>query len=86
MRSVSASPRSQELKEDLENWEDFAGDAEVIAGDCFPIVDCASWPLLNEIVTEWEEWSEREISGSCGLSPGGLPEGMCEEVCWRGLR
>lgn len=58
-RSVSPSSRTQEFKDDLEIWEDFAGDAEFIAGDHFTVIDCAFWPLLNEIVTEWEEWSDR---------------------------
>lgn len=59
-RSVSPSSRTQELKEDLEVWEDLAGDAEFIAGEYFTVIDCAFWPLLNEIVTEWKEWNEEK--------------------------
>ena len=59
-RSTSPSSRTQGFRDGLEMWEDFAGEADFIAGHHFTIIDCAFWPVLNEIVTEWEEWSERE--------------------------
>ena len=58
-RSSSPSLRTQEFRDSLEIWEGFAGDTEFIAGDYFTVTDCAFWPVLNEIVTEWAEWSER---------------------------
>ncbi|SLM36270.1 Oxoglutarate/iron-dependent dioxygenase [Lasallia pustulata] len=58
-RSSSPNLRTQEFRDSLKIWEDFAGDTEFIAGAYFTVTDCAFWPVLNEIVTEWAEWSER---------------------------
>jgi glutathione S-transferase len=45
---------------ELEVWEEYAEQSEYIAGDVYAVVDCAFWPVLNEIVRRWEGWSERK--------------------------
>ena len=69
--SISASSTSHPLspsnvtplesfESELETWEDYAEETEFMAGDVIAIVDCAFWPVLNEIIRRWEGWSERK--------------------------
>ena len=41
---------------ELETWEKYAAEADFLGGDFFAIVDCAFWPVLDEVVTRWERW------------------------------
>lgn len=43
---------------ELEIWEEYAEETDYIGGDFYAIVDCAFWPVLNEIAEKWEGWSE----------------------------
>ncbi|KAI4140869.1 MAG: hypothetical protein LQ341_003673 [Variospora aurantia] len=44
-----------EFEKDLETWEGFAKEHEqFIAGDSWTLIDCAFWPVLNEIVHRWK--------------------------------
>lgn len=45
---------------ELEIWEDYAEETDYIGGDFYAVVDCAFWPVLNDIVEKWEGWSERK--------------------------
>ena len=52
-------PSAQAFEGEMEVWEEYAEEAEYISGEVFTIVDCAFWPVLNEVVRRWEGWSER---------------------------
>lgn len=44
-----------EFEKDLETWEGFAKEHQhFIAGDSWTLIDCAFWPVLNEIVHHWK--------------------------------
>ena len=44
----------QEFEKDLEFWEEYAGKAKYIAEDYWTLIDCAFWPVLNELVHGWQ--------------------------------
>lgn len=48
------------FRAELEIWEEYAEETDYIGGDFYAIVDCAFWPVLNDIVEKWEGWSERK--------------------------
>ena len=49
------------FEKELEMWEQYAKEAVYVGGVVFTIVDCAFWPVLNEVVRNWEGWSERRF-------------------------
>ena len=49
-----------EFEGELEVWEGYAEETEYIGGDFYAIVDCAFWPVLNDIVQKWEGWSKHK--------------------------
>ena len=56
---LATSNPIEAFESELELWEEYAEETEYIAGEMFAIVDCAFWPVLNEVVRRWEGWSER---------------------------
>lgn len=44
----------QEFEKDLDLWEDYAGKATYIAEDSWTLIDCAFWPVLNDVVHGWQ--------------------------------
>ena len=53
------SPLS-DLEAAMEIWEGYAEATEYIGGgDFYTVIDCAFWPVLNDIIRKWEDWSER---------------------------
>ena len=44
---------------ELEIWEEYAEENEYVGGDFYAIIDCAFWPVLNEIVEQWDGWSKQ---------------------------
>ncbi|MCJ1475181.1 hypothetical protein MMC13_003841 [Lambiella insularis] len=50
----------EEFEGELEIWEEYAEETEYVGGDFYATVDCAFWPVLNDIVTHWERWSEKK--------------------------
>ena len=65
-RPGSAKPVTTEttplesLLGEMEIWEEYAEEAEYVGGDFYSIIDCALWPVLNEIVEQWDGWSEQK--------------------------
>ena len=47
-----------EFKGELDIWEDYAEETEFIGGEYYSVVDCAFWPVLNDIVHKWDGWNE----------------------------
>ena len=45
-----------EFEGELEVWEEYAEETAYIGGDFYAIIDCAFWPVLNDIVHRWEGW------------------------------
>lgn len=43
-----------EFNRDLDTWESYAAEADYIAGDFWTMIDCAFWPVLDEIISCWE--------------------------------
>lgn len=44
-----------EFEKDLDAWEKYAKEhQQFIAGDTWTLIDCAFWPVLNEIVHHWK--------------------------------
>lgn len=44
-----------EFEKDLDTWESYAkGNPPFIGGDTWTLIDCAFWPVLNEIVHHWK--------------------------------
>lgn len=57
-----ATPNHSLLEEfhgDLDTWEGYAAEAEYIAGDFWTIIDCAFWPVLDDIITVWDHFDEK---------------------------
>lgn len=52
--------RVEEFYGELEIWEEYAEETEYIGGDLYATVDCAFWPVLDDIVAHWEGWSEQK--------------------------
>ena len=52
----------EEFQGDLDTWEGYAAEAEYIAGDFWTIIDCAFWPVLDEIISGWDKFDERRYS------------------------
>ena len=50
---------SDAFEGELAVWEEYANETDFIAGDGYGIVDCAFWPVLDEITRRWHGWSER---------------------------
>jgi glutathione S-transferase len=46
----------EEFNQDLDVWEGYAAEAEFIAGDFWTIIDCAFWPVLDDIISGWEKF------------------------------
>ena len=44
------------FESELDAWEEYAKEAEFLGGDFFAIVDCAFWPVLDEVVKRWDQW------------------------------
>lgn len=49
----------EEFHGDLDTWEGYAAEAEYIAGDFWTIIDCAFWPVLDEIISGWDKLDEQ---------------------------
>ena len=47
----------EEFHNNLRTWEALAGAAECITGDHWTIIDCAFWPVLNQIIEQSGELS-----------------------------
>lgn len=45
----------EEFHGDLDAWEEYAAEAEYIAGDFWTIIDCAFWPVLDDIISNWDK-------------------------------
>ena len=52
------TPNSTEFYKGIEMWEEYAGEAELIAANFWTIIDCAFWPVLHEIQRTWPAFSE----------------------------
>ena len=50
-------PAATAFVAELEIWEEYTEESTYAGGDAFSVVDAAFWPLLNEIVEEWDGWS-----------------------------
>ncbi|MCJ1311897.1 hypothetical protein MMC25_005570 [Agyrium rufum] len=50
----------EEFKEQLDTWEDYADETEFVGGEFFAAVDCAFWPVLDDVVTNWGEWDAEQ--------------------------
>ncbi|KAI4160204.1 MAG: hypothetical protein LQ342_005916 [Letrouitia transgressa] len=50
----SKARQVQEFEKDLDLWEDYAGKATYIAEDSWTLIDCAFWPVLNDVVHGWQ--------------------------------
>ena len=48
----------KEFQRDMEMWEHYVAEGDYTSGDILTMIDCAFWPVLNEIVDGWEEFSE----------------------------
>lgn len=48
----------EEFHGDLDTWEGYAAEAKYIAGDFWTIIDCAFWPVLDEIIAGWDSFDE----------------------------
>ena len=48
----------EEFHNSLRTWESLAGAAEYITGDRWTIIDCAFWPVLNHIISDFRELNE----------------------------
>ena len=46
----------EEFNQDLDVWEAYAAEAEFIAGDFWTIIDCAFWPVIDDIISGWEKF------------------------------
>lgn len=46
----------EEFKKDLDTWEGYAAQSEYIAGDFWTIIDCAFWPVLDDIISSWDKF------------------------------
>ena len=46
----------EEFNQDLDVWEGYAAEAEFIAGDFWTIIDCAFWPVIDDIICGWEQF------------------------------
>lgn len=46
----------EEFNRDLDVWEGYAAEADYIVGDFWTIIDCAFWPVLDEIISGWEDF------------------------------
>lgn len=55
-------PVLEELHNSLQPWEDWLADADYIAGEAWTIVDCAFWPVLNHIMTQWEQFDRKRYT------------------------
>ena len=51
------SPLS-DLEAAMEIWEGYGEAAEYVGGDFYTVIDCAFWPVLDDIIRRWENWSE----------------------------
>ena len=61
-----ATPYTSPLKEfqrDMDMWEQYATEGGYISGDNWTLIDCAFWPVLNEIVNAWDAFSEDRYPG-----------------------
>ena len=46
----------EEFQKDLDTWEGYAAESEYIAGDFWTIIDCAFWPVLDDIISGWDKF------------------------------
>lgn len=46
----------EEFQKDLDTWEGYAAQSEYIAGDFWTIIDCAFWPVLDDIISSWDKF------------------------------
>lgn len=46
----------EEFQKDLDTWEGYAAESEYIAGDFWTIIDCAFWPVLDDIISCWDKF------------------------------
>ena len=51
-----------EFHGDLDTWEEYAAEALYIAGDFWTIIDCAFWPVLDDIISRWDKFDDKRYS------------------------
>ena len=55
---TSTSTPLAEFTTDMKMWEEYAEEADFIAGEYWTIIDCAFWPVLREIAKGWESFGQ----------------------------
>ncbi len=46
----------EEFHGDMDTWEGYAMESLYIAGDFWTIIDCAFWPVLDDIISGWDQF------------------------------
>lgn len=46
----------EEFQKDLDTWEGYASESQYIAGDFWTTIDCAFWPVLDDIISGWDKF------------------------------
>ena len=54
------TPTTEEFHREMDRWERTAGEieSEFLRGNTLSMVDCAFWPVLNDIISLWEGFDE----------------------------
>lgn len=52
----------EEFNKDLDTWEGYAAEADYIVGDFWTMIDCAFWPVLDEIISGWEDFDQERYT------------------------
>lgn len=53
----------KEFQRDMDMWEQYVAEGGYTSGSTWTLIDCAFWPVLNEIVNGWEVFSEDSYPG-----------------------
>jgi nicotinamidase-related amidase len=55
-KRLALSNSSSQFEKEMACWEEYAGEAEFIAGGCLSLADFAFWPAVNEVAgASWKE-------------------------------
>lgn len=70
----------EEFYNSLETWETLAGAAQYITGDHWTIIDCAFWPVLNNIIGEFGELNQENYPKLLAYHQRGMRRKCVKEI------
>ena len=70
----------KELQRDMDMWEQYVAEGGYTSGNAWTLIDCAFWPVLNEIANGWDAFDGERYPGLMAYHCRVLERGCVQEL------